>query len=214
MILVFDLDNTLISRNEAYWLWLKNNVLSATKTIDKTLILHYDNWGYTSRHHFYNWLIKKYGLSITPEILITKCANELHTYVTKNHEVLEMLENLKKHYKIVIGTNGGIQNQTNKLKAAGILEHVNHTYISEVIGYKKPDHNFYKHIQEQTNCCSNELIMIGDHYQQDYLVPKELGWKSIWLSHNRSSTTDNNISLLKDLIPYLREKKMLFNYER
>ncbi|MBW1295403.1 HAD family hydrolase [Aquimarina litoralis] len=206
MTLVFDLDNTLINRNKAYWLWLKNDVLSKLQTIDKNLILHYDNWGYTSRHHFYKWLIKKYKLSTTPEILTLKCANELHNYVVMNYEILAILERLEKQYKLIIATNGGIQNQTNKLKAAGILNHIEHVYISEEIGYRKPDHNFYKHIQKTKNYSSSELMMIGDHYLQDYLTPRDLGWKSIWLSHNRPLITHNNISSLKDLISYLREK--------
>ncbi|WP_299835215.1 HAD family hydrolase [uncultured Tenacibaculum sp.] len=206
MILVFDLDNTLINRNEAYWLWLKNKVLHECKSIDKSLILYYDNWGYTSRHHFYNWLIKKYELSISSDELIMLCANELYQYISQNKETLLILKCLKEQYKIVIGTNGGTQNQTNKLKAAGILAYVDHVYISENIGYKKPDSNFYKHIQDNLNCLSSEIIMIGDHYEQDFLAPKKLGWKSVWLSHNRTLILNDKICALKDLIPYLREK--------
>ncbi|SNR14416.1 HAD family hydrolase [Tenacibaculum jejuense] len=211
MILIFDLDNTLIDRNKAYWLWLQNNVLYKCKTVDKSLILYYDNWGYTSRHHFYNWLIQKYELSISSDELIEKCANELHQYISKNQETLIILKRLKEQCKIVIGTNGGIQNQTNKLKATGILPYVDHVYISEHIGCKKPNPNFYKHIQNDLNCLSSEIMMIGDHYNQDFLVPKKLGWKSIWLSHNSTLIHDNKICALKDLIPYLRENKLLFS---
>ncbi len=206
MILVFDLDNTLIDRNEAYWLWLKNKVLHECKSINKSLILYYDNWGYTSRHHFYNWLIKKHELSISSDELIVQCANELHQHISENKETLLILKRLKKQYKIVIGTNGGTHNQTNKLKAAGISAYVDHVYISESIGYKKPNTNFYKHIQDNLNCLSSEIIMIGDHYEQDFLAPKKLGWKSVWLSHNRTLILNDKICALKDLIPYLREK--------
>ncbi len=207
MILVFDLDNTLINRNKAYWLWLENNVLPKLNTIDKDLILYYDNWGYTSRHHFYNWLIIKYDLPFTPDFLIQKCANELHNFISKNQNILEILATLKKSYRVVIGSNGGTTNQINKLKKADILQYADRVFISEAVGYKKPNPEFYKHIQEEMNCSPNEFIFIGDHYKQDYLAPKKLGWKSIWLTHHRNSIIGDCIFSLNDLIPYLRKNK-------
>ncbi len=206
MTLVFDLDNTLIDRNGAYWLWLENNVLLNIKDINKSLITYYDNWGYTSRSYFYKWLIKEYSLSFTPEALIIKCAQELHNYINEKPEVLRILDILKKDYKIVIGTNGGVKNQMHKLKASGLLDYTNGIYISEAIGFKKPDFNFYKQIQRDMNCNPAELTMVGDHYKQDCLVPKKIGWEAVWLSYNRQMSTNNKISSLKDLIPYLREK--------
>ena len=204
MTIVFDLDNTLIDRNNAYWLWLEDSVLPRDIAIDKMTILYYDNWGYTSRYHFYNWLISTYALTNTPKALMEQCAEELHQYLTINDEVLGVLQHLKQSHTLVVGTNGSVKNQMNKLKTSGIIEYIQHIYVSEAISYKKPNSNFYMHIQKCLNCNAEDMLMIGDHFKQDYQAPKQVGWQSIWLSYNRPvqgiSQSINDLTQLELLV--------------
>ena len=211
MILVFDLDNTLINRNKAYYAWLKN--LLYKQEIDEDTwqaIYNKDNWGYCSRLEFYSWIIKEFKLNEEVNFYINKCAAELHQFIEKDTLVLEMLKRLSLKFEIVIATNGSVQNQTNKLKASGILDFVKpkNIFISETLKLKKPAKEFFQIIENQF-LKKSEFVMIGDDPINDIEGAKRLNWKTVWLSFDRKIELDSDF-IIKDI--FALEKKVIAHF--
>ena len=203
MNLVFDLDNTLINRNKAYQKWLASFLkFENNMSFDWKIILEKDNWGYTPRVFFYQWLIHHFSLDFTPDLLINKCANELHFYIDKDPEIMQLLKNLSKNHQLFIATNGGEKNQMNKLKKSGLLEVINseHIFITEKMKCKKPDQKFFNIIKK---CINNtqKTVMIGDDPINDILGAKQNNWETIWLKFNRELevNTDFEIKSIHEL---------------
>jgi putative hydrolase of the HAD superfamily len=55
-------------------------------------------------------------------------------------------------------------------------------YCSAEVGYRKPDPLFYETVSKSFGIAeSDEVIMIGDDFENDYVAPKRFGWKAIHL---------------------------------
>ncbi|WP_208123364.1 HAD family hydrolase, partial [Facilibium subflavum] len=80
------------------------------------------------------------------------------------------------------------------------------TFISQEVGLKKPDLDFFKLPLKKHNIIAKDTFFIGDSYYLDYLPSNNLGMLSILLDENNmfSPTLDinriNNINDCKRII--------------
>ena len=194
--LIFDLDNTLIDRNTAMKLsvhaWLKNQ-----QTIDENKIetetnniLLQDHSGYNNRTSFCNWLIEHYGNEETKN---TKSAHDvlkeiqkmMITFIQPNQEINNSLKQLQQQYLLVLASNGSNHIQQKKIKKANLnsIFSAKHIYISEAIGYSKPDVRFFNHILLSIDKKPKQCLMIGDDFLNDIKGAKTYGIYTCWIKN-------------------------------
>ena len=195
--LIFDLDNTLIDRNGALrktiavWLMEQGMVESTDREAALEKIMVRDNWGYTDRPDFCNWLQLTYGNKAGNETtgheLFDYILNNIAFYVQADMTVLNVLLNLGNHYRLVLATNGNSITQRNKLKQAGLttLFKADHLFISGEMGHAKPDKRFFDFIIERLSICPPHAMVIGDDPLNDIEAASQCGLKTCWLSHGR-----------------------------
>lgn len=167
---------------------------------DWAKIIQKDNWGYCSRKKFYNWLINEFDLNNNSDELIKKCTCELHHFVKKEKSILIMLNHLALNYELIIATNGGLENQMNKLKASGLLPFFKkeNIFISGKIGLQKPKLAFFQYIENSFEEQSR-FIMIGDDPTNDIIGAIQANWSTIWVSYNRKIEVEADFKI-KDLL--------------
>lgn len=109
--------------------------------------------------------------------LSRKCYNEV-----KNNTVLlhSTLRNLSRKYTLGVISNF-YGNLIQVLKEFDIYEFFRLVMDSEITGIRKPDPRFYRQLSDKAALQPEELIMIGDSYENDIIPPKSLGYKTIWL---------------------------------
>lgn len=61
------------------------------------------------------------------------------------------------------------------LEHFNIMDYVSNIYVSSDIGKRKSTGQLYKFVLSDLSILSNELMMIGDNFQSDNLIPRELG---------------------------------------
>ena len=116
--------------------------------------------------------------------------------------VVDVLEELSKKYRLFIASNGMNQVQIKRLKKAGIYDYFEKIYISEIIGYNKPDKEFFEYIiQDIKDDNRKEYIMIGDRYDTDIMGAKKAGIDGILLSKEKKDCI--TISSIKDVLNFL-----------
>jgi len=71
--------------------------------------------------------------------------------------------------------------------------------FSYEVGAKKPDSAIYHQAIHALKVNQEELIMVGDSYQNDYLAPREMGIRAFLLKRESSSTFINQDSILPSL---------------
>jgi len=116
--------------------------------------------------------------------------------------VVDVLEELSKKYRLFIASNGMNQVQIKRLKKAGIYDYFEKIYISEIIGYNKPDKEFFEYIiKDIKDDNRKEYIMIGDRYDTDIMGAKKVGIDGILLSKEKKDCI--TISSIKDVLNFL-----------
>ena len=97
----------------------------------------------------------------------------------------------KKEIPIAIITNGPSDGQRTKINSLNINKYTNKIYISEEIGYSKPDKRIFLFVLKELKLKNNEVIMIGDNYKQDYEGARLLNIDSIFLERNNKCNKTN-----------------------
>lgn len=188
----FDLDNTLIDRDDAFQkmmqdLFAQKDLLSE---MDIPLIMHKDNQGYTDRMTFSSWLAETYpNLKMDANQLFKFSINHIHQFVQPiNNQFLLKIKALIPYFNIGIITNGSIQNQTNKYYQAGLSKviDINKLYISQAYQFAKPNPELFQLVLDDFNLNAPQMLYIGDNPKADIWGANQLGIKTCWVSNKRT----------------------------
>lgn len=185
--LLFDLDNTLWNFTE--------NARSALHEVYVHYQLHKyypDFEAYFFQFEEYNTILwQLYGTGkITKEFLCTErflfplrkfgvlnelLAKEMSDYylhqcclqtVVMPH-TFETLDYLRPRYEMHVISNGFTEVQYRKLDTSGLSGYFNKIFLSEEIGYHKPNPEFFAHIFTVIDATKEECLVIGDNFGAD-----------------------------------------------
>lgn len=97
----------------------------------------------------------------------------------------EVLEGLKGSFVLAAVTNGTKVAQEKKLKISGLNNIFDKVFISEDIGYEKPDIKFFDFVFDKLDIKKKEeVIIIGDSLNSDIKGGVDFGIDSIWFNPN------------------------------
>lgn len=105
--------------------------------------------------------------------------------------IIEILNDLKTKYKMYATTNGKAYVQRNKLKTAGIINLFDAIFISENVGFNKPDVKYFEKIMEFIgDYKKDEILMIGDTLNSDILGANNAGIKCCYYNTKNEPISD------------------------
>lgn len=84
-------------------------------------------------------------------------------------------------------TNGPTHHQSAKIDALGLQRWIpsEHIFISEAVGYTKPDREIFAAAEKGMAQPVQEIYMVGDSYDKDMLGAINAGWRTVWMNHRR-----------------------------
>lgn len=126
--------------------------------------------------------IRKIGIEANKEnvLKILSIRNKLENEVLVFDFVIPLLKNLKKQgYKTAIVSNSSIFTYDYFKKKTNILKYIDYQHFSFQVGYTKPNPQIYLELQRKVNLYNNEILMIGDNFENDFKAPKQLGINAI-----------------------------------
>jgi len=94
----------------------------------------------------------------------------------------EILTYLKPKYDLHIITNGFVEVQYIKLEKSGLRPYFKGIFVSEEIGYQKPDNNFFDCVVNGCGANKKECLVIGDNLEVDILGAKDYGLDQIYFN--------------------------------
>ena len=218
----FDLDNTL-------WDFDKSSILAFDKIFDLFHLINYGIPSAKEFHKIYfvynNQLWEQYRQGkIDKEFLKNerfrlplkdygikddKLAHDLGesytelaaTTVALVPNTMEILSYLKeKEYKIHLITNGFHEVQSIKMKASGLDKMIDESFVSEVIGFKKPDYRIFHHAINTVGGTIENCVMIGDDLPVDIIPAKEIGMFHIYFNRKQIPHNETLDCEIRDLI--------------
>lgn len=120
---------------------------------------------------------------------------------------IETVTALKGKYKQCAVTNGTIVAQQRKLKQSGLINIFDDVFISDEIGYEKPNIQFFNAVQEKIGKFNkNEVMIIGDSLSSDMQGGNNADILCCWYNpHNTVNKNDIKIDYeIKDIADILK----------
>lgn len=116
----------------------------------------------------------------------------------------EILEYCAAKYPLYVVTNGIAATQHKRLRDAALTQYFQKVYISEEIGYAKPDKRFFDSCMRDAGLrCPEQILIVGDSLTSDMRGGIDAGLKTCWLrpeaSASRTLPVDYEITHLCEL---------------
>ena len=93
---------------------------------------------------------------------------------------------LSKKYILCAASNAFHDQQVNRLTIAGLMPYFSHVFVSETLGFRKPQKEFFDACRAfLPDVAADECVMIGDSLTADIAGGKNAGMKTIWYNHAR-----------------------------
>ena len=121
-----------------------------------------------------------------------------------------LLDTLFGNYRLYLATNGIVNVQARRIKDSGIGKYFDNIFVSERIGYNKPDKRFFDcAFSEIDDFSHDETVIIGDTLTSDILGGINAGIKTVYFNpkgrkNDTGITPDYEISSLDELIELLK----------
>ncbi len=183
-LLLCDLDDTILSRRENFWVWASAYVTGhalAAREID--WIVELDQDGYRPRDEFFTILSQRHDLGYSAQEITER-------YFADFLSALETIDALARArragFKVAIVTNGAQRAQEAKVSSAGLAELVDAVCISEVVGYAKPHREIFEVAAERCAASLKGAWMVGDNPLSDMEGARSCEAKTVWLPNGRT----------------------------
>ena len=186
MLLLMDLDNTLVDRDAAFARWARGFLTEhGGSGADLDWLLETDAHGYTHRAVLADGLIQRLRLTVPREELVRTLLADVVPGIRCYDGVPERLAALRAQgHRLVVVTNGTIQQQSRKITEAALGEAVDEVVISEAVGAKKPHPDIFTSAL-RSQAPQEVAWMIGDHAVNDIGGGRDAGCRTAWISHGQ-----------------------------
>jgi FMN phosphatase YigB (HAD superfamily) len=203
--IIIDLDNTLYNYDICHkeglkqcfsYLNLDNKLLE--NKYNKIYKSHKYETINTASSHNKNIYIKQLFENLNINFsLYDDCVNiywsNFYKEMKLNNGVNDFLKyNKMKNIKLGILTNYETEFQIKKLKILNILDYIDVIVTSEEVGIEKPSKQMFLTILDKMNLTKDEVIMVGDSFEQDIKGALNMNIFSYWF-HKNNNNYDNYI---------------------
>jgi len=125
-------------------------------------------------------------------------------------DAIEILDQLKARYRLIMVTNGIPEIQRGKINKAQVSHYFDPIIISGEIGVSKPNPKYFEIAIKGLDLKADECVVIGDSVQNDVGGAKNAGMTSVWINRGGllpepSIEPDYRITALHELLPILEK---------
>lgn len=202
--LFLDLDDTILDFQKAERLALAKTLESfGLPPTDTVLALYHEinreHWERLERKELtrqqvlvgrFAALFAEMGLSAQAE----QVARAYEENLSQGHYFLpgaeEALKSLSKKYKLYLASNGTARVQAGRLKSAGIIPYFQEIFVSEEMGYNKPDPAYFDACFARIpGFRKDRAMMVGDSLTSDILGGIQAGIATCWVNpHHKTGS--------------------------
>ncbi len=201
--ILFDTDNTLLdfTKAEAYAL---RDALSAHSleyseharatysAVNDSFWKRYERGEIEKKEIFvgrFRVALEQLGFSAPAKSVASLYEKRLGSYHFAIEGALEMCERLGRKYDINIVTNGRTDIQTSRLNDSGLIRLVNKVFISEQIGFPKPEKGFFDAVKLSIpEKDISKILIVGDSLSSDILGGINAGIDTCWYNPHFKTT--------------------------
>ena len=183
-LLLLDLDDTLVDRAAIFAGWLAEFATDhRLDEPDHRWITALDDRGRTDRTVFFGSLTERFALTGAVASRVDRWQTEFPARYRCAPGVLPAMRTAREQgWRLGVVTNGDAQVQQRKLRAAGLLEHLDAVCISGAESIRKPDPRLFALAAERAGAPLSGGWMIGDNPTADIRGARDAGLSTVWIS--------------------------------
>ena len=148
-----------------------------------------------------------FELNLEKEIFNDLFVEFLYDEIELIDEIEDLLYYLSSKYKIYAASNGVYDMQVNRIKKSNLSKYFKDIFVSDKIGYEKPNERFFNKIMDITKYSNDDLIMVGDSMKSDIIGAKNSKIKSIYFNKENKKISNKdftyqvkNLSEIKNIL--------------
>jgi 2-haloacid dehalogenase len=107
-----------------------------------------------------------------------------HAFLAESHETVPGAEALVRYlsgrYAVYVASNASYAQQARRLELAGLREYIRELFVSQRVGFSKPDPRFFAHCLTALNAAPEETVLIGDSLSADIRGGLDAGLHTCW----------------------------------
>lgn len=100
-----------------------------------------------------------------------------------------------KGYQLCTASNGFLIMQISRLKKSGLFEYFSGIFVSDDIGYEKPDPQFLTEALSRCGLSAADALMVGDSREADIKAAQSAGMDCCWFDRFNSGDTAGNFTV-------------------
>ena len=140
----------------------------------------------------FSHLLDHFGVCGNSYDMADAYVNELSSHAYLLPGALEACQELAQHYQLYIITNGIATVQHRRMATVPISTYIRKCYISEEIGYEKPDIRFFDIVaQDIPNYEPSATLVVGDSLTSDMAGGIHAGLDTCWINPNNTPIPSN-----------------------
>ena len=98
-------------------------------------------------------------------------------------QAADVLTKLSKKYTLAVASYTQRTFTQAELRELGIEKNFNYFFYTSDIGYRKSSTMFYKKCLDEVGITASDCAMIGDNYNEDFIVPQQDNIRAIWVKN-------------------------------
>lgn len=120
-------------------------------------------------------------------------------------EVFDFLENENIPFALLTNWDNRV---CSVLSDHGLYNRFSGIFISSEIGFEKPESGIFDFAAKSLGFSPDQMLHVGDHYEQDIQGARSAGWKAVHLSPNGETESTDCFTLrrLLDLREFIKQK--------
>jgi putative hydrolase of the HAD superfamily len=162
--ILFDLDETLHSREAAFWSWIEAEAARAGlgEALDRGRVALLDARGRGDKVALLDHLNTSFDWNEIPERRLQRFRAGMAGFVRLEAGVREMLVRLAERYRLGLVTNGSSETQRAKLASLSVDQLLDPIVVSDEVGFRKPDVRIFQAAIANWNLPNESVLFVGD----------------------------------------------------
>ena len=159
---LLDLDETIHSRETAFWTWLESEARRVGTVLERDRIAELDARGRGDKSRLLEYLGSIFDWEQSHERRMARFRNGLAAHVRLAPGVRELLARLARQYRVGLITNGIGETQRAKLSSLQIEQLFDPIIISGEVGFTKPDQRIFQLGIAGWGLSAESVLFVGD----------------------------------------------------
>jgi putative hydrolase of the HAD superfamily len=201
--ILLDLDETLYSREDAFWDWIENEVRAAPMrgTLDREKVADLDQRGRGDKQALLEYLDSVFEWRHTQQERQRRFRSGIGGTSRLASGVKESLTRIAVQFKLGLISNGTGATQRAKLEALAVEALFDPIVISEEVGLRKPDIRIFELAITNWHVAPESVLFVGDDPISDIGGAKAAGMRVLQVGH------DDGIPSILSLEAWLAENQ-------